>query len=252
MNIVITGSEGYVARNLIEKIAVKHRIYEFNSDSWNNPGEYGADWRSFLGSIPPKIDYVVHLGAIADSGHTDFDILQANTLATASIARGLPFGTRLIFFSSCAAIKPVTLYGWSKHLAEELVKSILVDREQYCILRPYNIYGGDESEKVNPSLVWKIKNLGALKVYSDFVRDFVHVDDVCKAVLYLIFCEWQPGIYDLGTGDPTTAIELYERLKGESPKDVVPRPEGIDPYLVASKSRMLKGVYCRKEYEDES
>ena len=241
---LITGSKGYVARYLLNDLRGLRdcSVYEFDSDSWDNQDLYCGEWNELLSVLPP-VDYVVHLGAITNSGHTGYDIFQANTLSAACIARNLDSETRLIFFSSCAAIRPATLYGWSKHLAEESVKDIL-DRRRYCILRPYNIYGGDESDKVNPSLVWKMKHWDDIDVYYDYVRDFIHVEDVCRAVASLMFLNWQPGVFDLGTGVPVTASELYKKIKGVPPKTMVPSPIEANSRLVAEKQNMLKGFGC--------
>ena len=248
-NIIITGSDGFVGKNLLKFLGHgDQNIYEFNTCNWQDQAVYAGEWREFLYSIPPTINYVVHLGAISDSRYADFDLFNANTLATAEIVHTLKgsgdrSGARLIFFSSCAAINPVTLYGWSKNLAEELVKSLL-PRGDYCILRPYNIYGDDESMKGNPSLVWKMKTNDNIEVYSDYVRDFIHVKDVCDFVWSLMFREWQPGIYDIGTGIPMTAVQLYEIVNGKPPKNMCLKPDHIDSYLVAEEDRMPKNFTC--------
>ena len=244
-NIIITGSEGFVGKNLLKFFGRSdHNVYEFNTCNWQDQAVYAGEWREFLYSIPPEISYVVHLGAISDSRYADFDLFNANTLATAEIANTFRhLTTRLIFFSSCAAINPVTLYGWSKNLAEELVKSLL-QRSNYCILRPYNIYGDDESMKENPSLVWKMKTNYNVEVYNDYVRDFIHVTDVCNFLWNLMFGDWQPGIYDIGTGIPITAAQLYEIINGGPPKDMCPKPDHIDSYLVAETDRMPKNFTC--------
>ena len=83
--------------------------------------------------LPSSINYVVHLGAISDSGYDDPDILMANTIATQLIAHITNnMGAKLVFFSSCAAINPNTWYGYSKYLAELFVRNTL-SKEDYCI-----------------------------------------------------------------------------------------------------------------------
>ena len=247
MKIVVTGSKGFVGQNLLSYLdhIGKLDVYEFNSDNHTEQGKYYIEANDFMCSIPPDIDYVVHLGAVSDHECTDMDIFYSNVSATRNLAaicraEGVP----MIHFSSCAAINPTTLYGWSKYMSERFVWDIL-GRHSQCTLRPYTIYSEDEPTKGrNPSIYTKIKEKWHIPIYSPCERDFIHVDDVCRAVYSLISTEFQPGVYDLGTGDAVSIQRLYEAVNGHTPNTMV-TPNNVRPYQCANKNNMLKNFRPR-------
>ena len=172
--------------------------------------EYEYEFKEFTESIPPDIYKVVHLGAISDSGYVEYDMLYANALSVIPVAKYVVrTGAEFIFFSSSHAIHTPGLYGWSKRIAEEYLRNI-VSASKLCIIRPYNIYGGDESEKINPSIVWKFQHVENPIVYEDCYRDFIHVEDVCDSVATLFSSHptfggcWQAGTYEFCTGRLST------------------------------------------------
>ena len=248
-NIIITGSDGYVGKNLKDALATYkglYEIYEFNTENYFYESQFAHDWQDFTSSIPQDISYIVHLGAITDSQTKNLKVFHANTLATGKIALSARNArAKMIFFSSAAAIDPKGLYGWSKRLAEDLIRQI-VPYDDLCILRPFNIYGEDESRKINPSIHWKLKRGFEIPIYKDCFRDFVHVKDVCNAVRSLMSKTWQSGTYDLGTGKMVSTRALYQAIYGvEAPQErLEKRPDHVANTLVARKDRMLKGVYC--------
>ena len=218
-------------------------MYEFNTENYTDEPTYTHELLDFMQSLPEGIEYMIHLGAISDSGYNKPDIMMANTLSPRLISMvAVQLRAKLIFFSTCQAINPYTLYGYSKYVAEFFVTGNL-DKAKSCILRPFNVYGGDESGKDNGSIPWKIENDPEFVVYRDCERDFIHVEDVCQATGDLIHKEWQSGIYELGTGEPVNIYDLYKVLTGKEPEKVATLPENVAPRSIARKSQMLKRFY---------
>lgn len=261
INVVVTGSRGYVGKTFVETARqrddVDIQIYEFNTDNYTDGNLFYDDWCDWMDSVASiTVDYVLHLGAISDSTYTNPDIVFANGLACKIIGRYAAHAahknadteTKVIYFSSCSAINPMTLYGWSKVVGESELGN-MISPNNLCILRPFNIYGGDESEKRNPSIVWKFQHNKAVRVFMHCLRDFVHVDDVCAAVLSLMIEKWQHGRYELGTGKAVSMEALWSAYVDEYPP-LEARPENVAEKLKARKDRMLKGFYCKRDVLD--
>ena len=239
MNIIITGSDGYVAGNLIEKLKEcgNCQIYGFDPKHYTDD-RYENEWETFIQDIPKDISHIIHLGAITNSTYKKANIVYSNALACIPISEyARDIGCKVIYFSSCAAIRPMTMYGWSKVFGEAIFKEH-IDENNLCILRPYNIYGGDESRKDNPSSYWKISQGWDIPIYEDCTRDFIHVIDVCDITAELVHCEWKSGEYDLGTGEPIKMSDLYQLLTNKKATTQA-LPDNINPYIVASADKMI-------------
>lgn len=241
MKVVITGANGFVGQNLCMCLSYRTQIYEFNPT--NIVGDaYHTAFHKFMESIPDDIDFIVHLGAISDSRCADPHMVYTNGIACSLVATyARRYGCCVVHVSSCAAIDPVRLYDWTKLAGEEFMRTI-VPRKNLCVLRPFQIYGADESMKVNPSLVYKIKNEWDIPLYKNCCRDFVHVDDFCMIIKQLLRAKWQDGTYEVGTGVGISTAQLYELITGKDRPELTDLPSEIPRVLIAEKTRMLKDI----------
>ena len=153
------------------------------------------------------IQAVFHFGAISNTLEKDTSRLyNYNTrytyiLGEACKERGIP-----LMFSSTAAVYgnrhgPLNDYARSKRISERDISAHAV-----CF-RLFNVYGPNESHKGRMASVihhWhnQLTKNGILEMFegSDaYKRDFIWVDDVCR-VFHAASINYQPGIYDLGSG----------------------------------------------------
>lgn len=164
------------------------------------------------------IDAVVHFGANSSTLEKDWSkIYQTNVLSTRTwnqicLEKDIPF----IFASSAAVYGngagPLNQYAFSKSLSENEVTG--------AVLRLFNVYGPNEYHKNRMSSTlhnWyhQIKKYGQLQIFENshlYSRDFVWVEDVAKTVYHLIYNNYQPGIYDLGSGTATDFENLSDIL----------------------------------------
>ena len=167
-NVVVTGSDGFVGKNLVKKLKEK-----------------GIKPIEFKGNI-------VHLAALTslpDSIESPLDYFLVNELGTIGILEYARLNgiKRIIFTSSIATIKPDNPYGLSKLNAEEWCKlySKLYGIET-IIIRPYNIYGKGGHGVINKFCKQKLTGV-KLSIHGSGKqkRDFIHVDDVCSAIVEL-------------------------------------------------------------------
>lgn len=154
---------------------------------------------------PAGIECVIHLGANSNTIERDWEsIYKTNVYSTRlwnqfCTENDIPF----IFASSAAVYGnkgvPLNLYAFSKLASEQEVNGV--------ILRLFNVYGPNEYHKGRMSSTifhWynQIDSTGQLNIFKDskfYRRDFIWVEDVCKTILHFVN-NYQPGIYDLGTG----------------------------------------------------
>lgn len=143
---------------------------------------------------------------------------------------------------------PDALYGWAKLTGERLAGLARAEGVPVTVCRPFSGFGEDQDvcypfaamgararAREDPFVIWGT---------GDQVRDFVHVDDICAAVLAMI-AEGIDGPVNLGTGRGTSMRELAAMMcdaAGYQPefRPLPGKPSGV-AYRVADVTRM-RGV----------
>jgi ADP-L-glycero-D-manno-heptose 6-epimerase len=256
--ILITGGAGFIGSLLQRALAqrghetvVSDRLETGNK--WRNLAKHPPtrivhprDLDTFLRRNPP-IEMVFHLGAISDTTATDGDETWATNV---ELSRYLwewcaERGARFIYASSAATygdgrqgfdddsslaalgrLRPLNLYGWSKHAFDLLVMRYLTPlRErpaQWAGLKFFNVYGPNEYHKGHMVSVVKVKYDeiaagGPARLFKADVpgmadggqrRDFIWVGDVVDVMLWLLDTQSVCGLFNLGTGVARTYLDL--------------------------------------------
>ncbi len=119
--------------------------------------------------------------------------------------------------------KPKGFYSITKYCAEQMLVSFCETYDvRYRIFRLANVYGiGDKdvSKKKNALLylVNEIKNGNDINLYHDgyFIRDYIHVNDVCNAMMFCMKSAPYNEIINIGNGDPLIFRDLINYVKGK-------------------------------------
>jgi ADP-L-glycero-D-manno-heptose 6-epimerase len=198
----------------------------------------------FLESHPP-LEAIIHLGAISSTTATDADevwrtnVTLSQSLWTWCANRGVRF-----FYASSAAtygdgkagfdddatalagLTPLNLYGWSKHAFDRWVMAALRQGgprpPQWAGLKFFNVYGPNEYHKGDMiSVVFnKYAEIAAGLAPTLFkshtpgladgaqARDFIHVADTVRVMLWLLATPTVNGLFNLGTGQARTYADL--------------------------------------------
>jgi ADP-L-glycero-D-manno-heptose 6-epimerase len=199
---------------------------------------------SFLAGDPP-IEMVFHLGAISETTARDGDLVWETNVALSTRLWGwcAAHDVRLVYASSAATygdgaagfdddptglgrLKPLNLYGWSKHVFDQHVLSWLAVGKprppQWAGLKFFNVYGPNEYHKGKMISVVKVKydevaagNPARLfkSVSPDLAdgeqkRDFIWVGDVVDVMMWLFRTPSVNGLFNLGTGQARTYLDL--------------------------------------------
>jgi ADP-L-glycero-D-manno-heptose 6-epimerase len=254
--IVVTGGAGFIGSNLHAALAARgletvvvDRLRD--GDKWRNlashaPGRLVApeDIGDFLATRPP-VELVFHLGAVSSTTATDGDLVWASNVA---LSQRLwqwcaDRGVRFVYASSAATygdgaagfadgleglgrLRPLNLYGWSKHAFDVWVARQLAAAAprppQWAGLKFFNVYGPNEYHKGSMISVVKVKHDEVLAglpprlFRSDRAevadgaqkRDFIWVGDIVDVLLWLLDTPGVNGLYNLGTGRARSYLDL--------------------------------------------
>lgn len=116
---------------------------------------------------------------------------------------------------------PTGFYSITKRAAEQLIVSYCETFNlKYRILRLSNVYGtGDQkaSKKKNAMqhMVCEILENRDINLYNngENIRDFLHVDDICKAMNLVIRNGDANTVTNIGSGKPQKIIDIVERVR---------------------------------------
>ncbi len=220
MKILITGSNGFIGRNLYLELVDKHDILEINEDIFENEKWYD-ELTTLLYDFKP--DVIFHVGACSDTLETDVNYMMTrNYEFTRRLSEWCKNHCKKLIYSSSAAnygingIHPSNLYGWSKYVAEQLVIS-----HGGIALRYFNVYGPLENNKgkmasVAYQMMQKNKIGEEIKLYPfKPKRDFVYVKDVISANLFAMntYNEYSGDWYEVGSGEARTFEDVLDILK---------------------------------------
>lgn len=223
IKVKITGSNGFVGKNLLKHLDTKlFQVENLNLRSVN--------WQS---NIDNDTVSIIHLaGKAHDTKNTSnpIDYFDINTKLTHDLFDVfLASNCRdFIFFSSVKAVtdkaedivteetvtNPQTAYGQSKLKAEQYILSkALAQGKRVFIIRPSMIHG--PGNKGNLNLLFQIVSKGLPWPLGAFhnQRSFCSIDNVCYVVNQILEREDIPsGVYNLADDETLSTNELIELI----------------------------------------
>jgi len=279
--LLVTGGAGFIGSNVVAALNEAGRADVVVCDALGHDGKWrNLGKRQLADIVPPaelacwlkgrRLDAVVHLGAISETTATDGDIVvetnfrfsmrlfdwcTANPTPFIYASSAATYGDGAQGFRddpSLAALKmlrPMNLYGWSKHLFDMAVAS-RVEREeklppQWAGLKFFNVFGPNEYHKGTMMSVLArrfddIKGGRTVQLFKshrhgvadgDQRRDFIYVDDVVRVILWLLATPKVSGLFNVGTGQARSFKDLIVAAfaaLGSAPRiDYVDMPEAI-------------------------
>ena len=255
--IVVTGGAGFIGSNLVAELAERGDTPVVCDvlgveEKWQNLAKHELAnivapdqlW-AFLEANEP--DTIVHMGANSSTTERDADlILDQNFRYTLRLWDWCAaHNARFIYASSAAtygdgstgfadvetiaglaALRPLNLYGWSKHLFDRRVARCVADGaplpQQWVGLKFFNVFGPNEHHKGQMRSValqafeqlQRGETINLFKSHRpDFEdggqrRDFIYVRDCVNVILWLLDAPDVNGLYNLGTGAACTFADL--------------------------------------------
>ncbi|WP_436517822.1 NAD-dependent epimerase/dehydratase family protein [Ekhidna sp. To15] len=241
-NVLITGANGFLGKSLLTHLAdfeissVKlldiHPILEdLSSDIGSEQYVLDLADQKLADCVDSK-DVIIHTAWRSNPSVTGEDIeaeMELNWAASKNLIDVcIEKKAKLIFISSGGTVygrpeylpideihptNPVSAYGAVKLKVEEAIKEASVKSGmQYVILRPSNLYGPGFSLKKGLGVIghWvdMIQHKQPIKMVGkgELVRDFIHIDDLCKGILSCMSVENET--LNMGSGKGTSLDEL--------------------------------------------
>jgi len=259
---LVTGGAGFIGSNLVAalcargaEVMVVDRLGD--GEKWRNLARHPIagllppeELKDFWAARPP-LSAVLHMGAISETTATDADLVAATNFTLplwlwgACAERGIPF----LYASSAATygdgsrgfdddgrpealarLRPLNLYGWSKHAFDRRVAEILARGgpapPQWAGLKFFNVYGPNEYHKgrmasvVHHKFQQVMRGEPATLFRSDRpdiadgeqMRDFVHVDDCVAVMLWLLDSPGVSGLFNCGSGRARSFLDLVRAM----------------------------------------
>jgi len=209
MKLFCTGLSGYIGCNLTRHIQ-EHGCSYVNYDIKNG---YDLLDTETMRRLMSGCDAVIHLAALPNISYCEKNIKEAVTVNVHGtfnvVDAAKSYGIPVVFMSTAAAQNPQNVYGLTKRLGEKMVLD-----GGGIVLRCSNVYGGvgylENKRSAISNFINSWKNGKLATIYGDgsAIRDFIHVDDVCRAIVAAL--KASPGIYNVYSGQKASILELAE------------------------------------------
>jgi ADP-L-glycero-D-manno-heptose 6-epimerase len=280
--LLVTGGAGFIGSNIVASLneagvsdVVVNDLIGHDDAKWRNLAK-----REVADVVSPaelmawlegrKLEAVIHMGAISDTTATDGDLLMENNFRTSLRLLDWCTQTRtpFIYASSAATygdgtqgfrddwspealrkLRPMNLYGWSKHQFDLAVAERHVKKEKlpphWAGLKFFNVYGPNEYHKGHmASVLAKVfagakagKPVRLFKSHRDGIadgeqrRDFIYVDDAVAVLRWLLEASAVNGIFNVGTGRAESFLDMigamFKALGRPANIEYIDMPEAI-------------------------
>ena len=256
--ILVTGGAGFIGSNVVAALNEAGRTDVVVCDLLGDSGKWrNLAKRQLADLVPPKellewlhgrrLDAIIHMGAISETTASDGDlVIETNFRLSMRLLEWCTANpTPLIYASSAAtygdgaqgfeddpspsalkALRPMNLYGWSKHLFDLAVSERASRAEklppQWAGLKFFNVFGPNEYHKgaMMSVLARRFDDIRAGRVVELFKshrediadgdqrRDFIYVEDTVRVVMWLLATPSVSGIFNVGTGKARSFKDL--------------------------------------------
>ncbi len=256
MKALVTGSEGFIGKNLVARLEKDgNEVIGFDPKSYTT----GRD----IIERRHTADVIYHLGCINQMQATKFpkQNLEVNALLTRDLAvYAKAIGARFVYTSTASVYgagitlplqigdpeRPVTEYGVAKLAGEKYVQQIGGD---YLIYRLSNVYGPHQTLDnpycgvIGRFIEANLSNQPMTVIGSGLqTRDFSFVDDVTEILAYTEPPVGLSRLNQISSGKETSVLEIamtIGRMTGEETKITWIDPRPIDTV----DRRVLRPVY---------
>ena len=274
--LLVTGGAGFIGSNVVAALNDAGRTDVTVCDVLGHDGKWrNLAKRQVADILPPgqlpdwlqgrRLDAIIHLGAISETTAIDGDlVIETNfRLSIRLLDWCTAHATPFIYASSAStygdgaqgfrddqslaalkALRPMNLYGWSKHLFDMAVAERSAKGEklppQWAGLKFFNVFGPNEYHKgtMMSVLARRFDDIKAgravalFKSHRDGIadgdqrRDFIYVDDVARVMMWLMATPSVSGIFNVGTGKARSFKDMM--LAAYAALGTVPNIEYVD------------------------
>ena len=197
MNILLTGSDGFIGQNLYNHLKEKYKLINIDKISGNDLLSCDLHFQA---------DLVIHLAGLSgvrDSMNNPTDYWKQNVIASQRLFEFFS-DTRILYASSSTAWEPWrNPYAMSKYGIEQIAP------ENSLGMRFTTVYGPNAKPNM---LIPKILRNDVQYINTNHSRDFIHVSDIMSAI-DILMTENIRGVIDIGTGKTNKLVDIIDYFK---------------------------------------
>ena len=199
MNILLTGSEGFIGQHIQLFLKDKYNLICLDKKTGNDLLNCSLDY---------DVDLVIHLAGLSgvrDSLDKPVDYWLNNVVASFRVFDKFKNGPKILYASSSTAKEPWrNPYAMSKYSMEQIAPHNALG------MRFTTVYGPGAREQM---FIPKLLRDDVSYINIDHIRDFIHIDDLVSAIGCLIVNKIEKRkVIDVGTGISHKLIDITSHL----------------------------------------
>ncbi len=252
--IVITGAAGFIGSYLAGKLNQAGYNDLILVDRFDDPSKdvnlFNKKYKKIIDrdnffkwliKHATEVDFIFHMGARTDTVGQEPDLYQQLNLIYSQrlwnicseievpllyASSAATYGNGEVGFSdshsNVSNLRPLNLYGWSKHDFDVWALKQTRTPPFWTGLKFFNVYGPNEYHKGRMASVVihafkTIQENGKMKLFrshhkeykdGEQSRDFIFVDDIAEVMMFFMHNQENRGIYNVGTGKARSFLDL--------------------------------------------
>lgn len=261
--ILITGSSGFIGRNLVEYIGKQIDryilFYPSHCELELQDSEKVADFIS-----QKKIDLIIHCASIGGSRKTAYDagrtdIVSKNLLMFFNICHSMKMNQRMIFLGSGAEYDlrhykprmsedyfdtciPCDPYGFSKYICSKYIEC----SKNIVNLRLFGIFGRYEDYRYRFISNSILKNLFGMPIIinQNVYLDYLYIEDLMKIIGHFVNNKVRQKFYNAVSGNIIDLVTIAKKINAisEKPSEIIIKNPGLNTEYSGNNSQLLKEV----------
>ena len=202
MNILLTGSEGFIGQHIQSFLKDKHNLICLDKKTGNDLLTCDLDY---------DVDLVIHLAGLSgvrDSLDNPVEYWTNNVVASHRVFKQYKNGPKILYASSSTAREPWrNPYAMSKFYMETIAPHNALG------MRFTTVYGPGAREKM---LIPRLLRDDVPYINVDHKRDFIHITDLMTAIGFLIVNKIKKRkVIEVGTGVSNNLLDILSHLNME-------------------------------------
>lgn len=255
--ILILGSNGFVGKNLVEKLASKYDLLYPSRRELNLLDESSLEKYFIL----KKIDTVINAAVVGGSRKEEHEDLmfQNNLRIFFNVVRNKKHFKKLIHFGSGAEydkrrplinIKeedfdkkiPEDEYGFYKYICSKFIE----ETTGIVNLRIFGLFGKYEDYRYRFISNAICRNLFGLSITlnQNVLFDYLYIEDFIKIIDYFINNDMKHKSYNVGTGIPVSLLSLAEKINevADLKSEIIVKNKGLNKQYTCNIERLKKEI----------
>ena len=211
MRILVTGHRGFIGSHVFNDLR-HEQGYGYLVDGLDRPDDIG-DWVGPSGMFAKHYDVIIHLAAYAalrDSINNPQKFWDNNVEKSKPIFDYCRENNVRLLYASSAGVHE----WWQNPYAITKKANELMAPPNSVGMRFFNVWAEEDSRS---DMLYRMLKEDRAKYITMHRRDWIHVNDVCRAIAYIMSSTYV-GPIDIGTGQSTSVLALANAMgKGNLP-----------------------------------